>query len=88
MDMQAFQQTLEAEGFTVVERDVAPNSSLDEHQHDWTVRAMITSGSFYVHTDEVQKTYTQGEVFELDANELHTEGAGDTGASLLIGRKS
>ena len=49
---------------------------------------MITSGSFYVHTDEVQKTYTKGEVFELDANEPHTEGAGDTGASLLIDRKS
>ena len=88
MDKQAFQKSLEAEGFSIVERDVAPNSSLDEHRHDWTVRAMITSGSFYVHTEEVQKTYTKGEVFELNANEPHTEGAGDTGASLLIGRKS
>ena len=60
MDKQAFQKSLEAEGFSIVERDVAPNSSFDEHRHEWTVRAMITSGSFYVHTDEVQKTYTKG----------------------------
>ena len=48
---------------------------------------MITAGSFYVHTDKTKKTYLEGEVFILSANELHTEGAGEQGASLLIGRK-
>ena len=48
---------------------------------------MITAGSFYVHTEAEQKTYAEGEVFTLAANEPHTEGADDNGASLLIGRK-
>ena len=48
---------------------------------------MITAGSFYVHTKAEQKTYAEGEVFTLAANELQTEGADDNGASLLIGRK-
>ena len=48
---------------------------------------MITAGSFYVHTKTEQKTYREGEVFTLTANEAHIEGAGEDGASLLIGRK-
>ena len=88
MNNAEFRKSLEANGFTVVERQVPPNSSLEEHEHDWKVKAMITEVSFYVHTASLQKTYIQGEVFELISNEPHTEGAGEHGASLLIGRKS
>jgi len=87
MNIKAFHETLLKDGFTVVERAVAPNSSLEEHDHDWEVKAMITAGSFYVHTKTEQKTYREGEVFTLTANEAHIEGAGEYGASLLIGRK-
>ena len=87
MNTEVFREALTNEGFTVVERSVEPNSSLDEHDHDWEVKAMITAGSFYVHTDKTTKTYAEGEVFTLAANEPHTEGAGEDGASLLIGRK-
>jgi quercetin dioxygenase-like cupin family protein len=87
MNIKAFHETLLKDGFTVVEREVAPNSSLETHNHDWEVKALITAGSFYVHTKAEQKTYREGEVFTLTANEPHTEGAGKDGASLLIGRK-
>ena len=87
MHTDAFRKALLKDGFTVVERSVAPNSSLEEHDHAWEVKAMITAGSFYVHTEAEQKTYSEGEVFTLTANEPHTEGAGENGASLLIGRK-
>jgi quercetin dioxygenase-like cupin family protein len=87
MNIEAFREALLQDGFTVVERAVAPNSSLEEHDHDWEVKAMITAGSFYVHTKTEQKTYRAGEVFTLTANEAHIEGAGEYGASLLIGRK-
>ena len=87
MNIEAFREALLQDGFTVVERAVAPNSSLEEHDHDWEVKAMITTGSFYVHTKTEQKTYREGEVFTLTANEAHIEGAGEYGASLLIGRK-
>jgi quercetin dioxygenase-like cupin family protein len=87
MNIEAFREALLKDGFTVVERAVAPNSSLEEHDHDWEVKAMITAGSFYVHTKTEQKTYREGEVFTLTANEAHIEGAGEYGASLLIGRK-
>jgi|DEB0MinimDraft_4_1074332.scaffolds.fasta_scaffold31965_2 quercetin dioxygenase-like cupin family protein len=87
MNIEAFREALLQDGFTVVERAVAPNSSLEEHDHDWEVKAMITAGSFYVHTKTEQKTYREGEVFTLTANEAHIEGAGEYGASLLIGRK-
>ena len=87
MNIEAFREALLQDGFTIVERAVAPNSSLEEHDHDWEVKAMITAGSFYVHTEAQQKTYAEGEVFTLAANEPHTEGADEDGASLLIGRK-
>ena len=87
MNIKTFHETLLKDGFTVVERVVAPNSSLETHDHDWEVKALITAGSFYVHTKAEQKTYREGEVFTLTANEPHTEGAGKDGASLLIGRK-
>ena len=87
MNTEAFREALLKDGFTVVERSVAPNSRLEEHDHAWEVKAMITAGSFYVHTEAEQKTYSEGEVFTLTANEPHTEGAGENGASLLIGRK-
>ena len=87
MNTEAFREALLKDGFTVVERSVAPNSSLEEHDHAWEVKAMITAGSFYVHTEAEQKTYAEGEVFTLTANEPHREGAGKDGALLLIGRK-
>ena len=87
MNTEAFREALLKDGFTVVERTVAPNSRLEEHDHAWEVKAMITAGSFYVHTEAEKKTYAEGEVFTLTANESHTEGAGENGASLLIGRK-
>ena len=87
MNIEAFRESLLQDGFTVVERAVAPNSSLETHDQDWEVKAMITAGSFCVHTKVEQKTYREGEVFTLTANEPHTEGAGEDGASLLIGRK-
>ena len=87
MNAAAFREALLKDGYTVIERSVAPNSSLAEHDHDWAVKAMVTAGSFYVHTDAEQKTYSEGEVFTLTANEPHREGAGKDGALLLIGRK-
>ena len=87
MNIEGFREALLQDGFTVVERAVAPTSSLEEHDHDWEVKAIITAGSFYVHTKTEQKTYSEGEVFTLTANEAHVEGAGEYGASLLIGRK-
>ena len=87
MNIEAFSEALLQDGFTIVERAVAPNSSLEERDHDWEVKALITAGSFYVHTKTEQKTYRKGEVFTLTANEPHAEGAGEDGASLLIGRK-
>ena len=87
MNIEAFRESLIQDGFTIIERAVAPNSSLEEHDHDWEVKAMITAGSFYVHTTTEQKTYREGEVFTLTANEAHIEGAGEYGASLLIGRQ-
>ena len=87
MNTEAFREALLKAGFTVVERSVAPTSTLEEHDHAWEVKAMITAASFYVHTEAQQKTYAEGEVFTLAANEPHTEGADEDGASLLIGRK-
>ena len=57
MNIEAFRESLIQDGFTIIDRAVAPNSSLEEHDHDWEVKAMITAGSFYVHTKTEQKTY-------------------------------
>jgi hypothetical protein len=44
VNTEAFREALLKDGFTVVERSVAPNSTLEEHDHAWEVKAMITAG--------------------------------------------
>ena len=60
MNTEAFREALLKDGFTVIERSAAPNSRLEEHDHAWEFKAMITAGSFYVHTEAQQKTYAEG----------------------------
>jgi quercetin dioxygenase-like cupin family protein len=87
MDIKDFTDQLKLDGYAIVEREVTPNRSLNEHDHDWAVIAMVTAGDFYVHTSNLEKTYSVGEVFSLQPNEVHSEGAGALGATLLIARR-
>lgn len=64
-----------------------PGSGLDEHTHDWDVRAMILDGSFFVATETGRTDCGPGDIFTLSAGMPHTEGAGPAGATLLIGRR-
>ena len=87
MDVKSFTDQLKLDGYAIVERKVTPNSSLNEHDHDWAVISMVTAGDFYVHTSILEKTYAVGEIFSLQPNEVHSEGAGALGATLVIGRR-
>ena len=56
MDIKDFTDQLKLDGYAIVEREVTPNRSLNEHDHDWAVIAMVTAGDFYVHTSNLEKT--------------------------------
>ena len=51
------------DGYFVVERDFAPGSFLDEHDHEWAVIAMVTAEEFYAHTASKSKTRAVGKFF-------------------------
>ena len=55
MDIKDFTDQLKLDGYAIVEREVTPNSSLNEHDHDWAVIAMVTAGDFYIHTSNLEK---------------------------------
>ena len=57
MDTKNFIEQLKLDDYSMVDRDVPPNSSLGEHDHDWAVMAMVTAGdlrSYARHTKNIQ----------------------------------
>ncbi|MDF1791040.1 MAG: hypothetical protein P1U88_03975 [Thalassobaculaceae bacterium] len=71
----------------ILTRDAAPGADLDEHVHEWDVRALILDGAFFVATADGRSDCRTGDTVELSAGVPHTEGAGPKGARLLIGRR-
>lgn len=88
MDAQAFEAGLRQDGYDeILTRDAQPGSGLDEHTHDWDVRAMVLNGEFFVQCADGRTVCRPGDTFELAAGVEHSEGAGPEGATLLIGRR-
>jgi quercetin dioxygenase-like cupin family protein len=88
MDSAEFERLLVADGFVGQMVDRVPGESLDDHTHDWDVRALVTAGEFTISVDNIPTTYRTGEIFALSAGCVHREVVGDTGVTYLAGRRA
>lgn len=81
-----FEAKLSAQGYTIVRRSVAPLEGLDDHEHDYGVWGLVTEGAFTITVDGQTRSYPAGTEFRLEAGCSHSEAAGPSGASLVVGR--
>ena len=64
-----------------------PNSVNDMHTHDFSAFVLVVSGEFTLITEDGSVTHQPGETCKLAAGTLHCEQIGETGATILIGKK-
>ena len=64
-----------------------PNSVNDMHSHDFSAFVLVVSGEFTLVTEDGSVTHQPGETCKLAAGTLHSEQIGETGATILLGKK-
>ena len=83
-----FIQMLQQEGYPdPVEVTQIPNGSLGNHTHPFAVKALVIDGSIDIAIQGKCKTYSIGDIFELEFEELHSESYGPTGVIYLGSRR-
>ena len=70
-----------------VEVQQVSNSKLGNHEHPFTVRALVIQGGIDIVIHGVSRTYGVGDVFELGFKEVHSESYGSEGVKYLASRK-
>jgi quercetin dioxygenase-like cupin family protein len=88
MDRTTFAESLTKDGFpeaVLVTREA--NVEMDVHQHPFEARALIVEGDMHIRVGDEEREYKVGDVFQLPANEPHSERYGPNGVTYLVGRK-
>ena len=88
MNQEQFIELLKKEGFpdpVLVEKE--PHGYVDQHAHTFEAKALILSGQIDIAINRVKTTYLSGDIFHLQANEVHSESYGSKGVKYLVGRK-
>ena len=89
MNEEQFLKLLQQEGFPApVEVNQTPNESLGLHTHPFEVKALVIQGSIEIIVNERSAEYHQGEMFQLDFEQVHKESYGSEGVIYLASRKS
>lgn len=87
IDTASFEKRATAEGYVIVERDLGPSLTVDEHSHEFDAWGLVTAGEFHITLDGSTTVYRTGEEFKLEAGCLHSEMTGPNGATYLAGRR-
>lgn len=89
MDATTFEAQLTSDGFQEIEtKRLEPRPANGEHGHHFAVRGFVLEGAFTVTIEGTKRTYYPGEVFEVEAGQLHFEEVGAEGAKVIVGRKT
>ncbi|MCD4864004.1 cupin [Pseudomonas sp. PLB05] len=88
MDQATFIEQLAREGFqppVLVERDAL--GRLESHAHFFKARALVIQGELHIRTAAGERHYGVGDIFQLAAQEPHSEVFGPMGVRYLAGRR-
>ncbi len=64
-----------------------PGNESPLHTHEFSVMLLVVKGHFILAFEDSTSNYRVGEVGELDANVMHTERTGPTGAKVLSAKR-
>ncbi len=88
MNEAQFRQQLQEQGYGEAQAlEFEPNSVKDMHTHDFSAFVLVLSGAFTLVTEDDSVTHQPGETCKLAAGTLHSEQAGASGVTILIGKK-
>ncbi len=88
MNEAQFREQLQEQGYGEARSlEFEPNSVNDMHTHDFSAFVLVLSGEFTLVTADGSVTHQPGETCKLAAGTLHSEQMGETGATILIGKK-
>ncbi len=83
-----FRVRLQEQGYGEAQAvEFEPNLVNDMHTHDFSAFVLVVSGEFTLVTESGPVTHQPGETCKLAAGTLHSEQTGETGATILIGKK-
>ena len=83
-----FRGRLQEQGYGEAQAvEFEPNLVNDMHTHDFSAFVLVVSGEFTLVTESGPVTHQPGETCKLAAGTLHSERTGETGATILIGKK-
>jgi quercetin dioxygenase-like cupin family protein len=89
MTEEQFKALAKEKGFgDVISKEYGPNFEEPMHTHEVTVMAMVTEGELTLVLEDGSTTYGSGGWCELEADTLHTERTGSSGATVLLAQKS
>ena len=88
MNEEQFRQLAQERGYGDFQtKDHVPSNDSPLHTHDFSVMLLVVEGHFILAFKEGTSDYRVGDVCELDANVMHTERTGPTGARVLSARR-
>ena len=87
MNQAQFIQLLKEEGFPDPVTIEKPQGHIGQHTHAFEAKALILSGQLDIDLDGKNTTYLMGDIFHLQANQVHAESYGPQGVKYLVGRK-
>ena len=88
MDAATFRERLATDGFDeVLDRTIEPGVANELHEHPYDARLFIVAGELILGTPEGDITFGPGTVCDVPRGNRHRERYGDTGATLVIGRR-
>ncbi|MGA9028737.1 MAG: hypothetical protein WB440_21980 [Steroidobacteraceae bacterium] len=85
---QQYASELKAQGYDeVIERDWAPDTVVDTHEHDFTAKALVVRGEMWLTKGQHTEHIPAGGTFELNARQPHSERYGKNGATYWVARR-
>ncbi|MFO1322316.1 MAG: hypothetical protein U1F52_22140 [Burkholderiales bacterium] len=88
MTDQEFIARCQVDGYVDIERKQQPaNFTAQMHSHPFDARVFVTAGLMTLGRDDATRTFNPGEYCDVPAGQIHAEGWGPEGASVVVGRR-
>ena len=83
----SFERKVSEQGYKIFRLTLDLQEGLDDHEHDYDLWGSVATGEFRITKNGETHIYGEGEEFQLDTSEEHSEVSGSEGASLVVGRR-
>lgn len=88
MTDQEFIASCQADGYAEIERKQSPaNFTAQMHTHEFDARVYVVAGLMTLGRNGATETIPPGSYCDVPAGQVHAEGWGPDGASVVVGRR-